>query len=81
MNPSTKYPPERIRPLMPGQLSSDGVGNGGHELATQAQLCTQLAGKLLRTVTSFRDVPLELVCQRDIAHVDVQLEGGNNLIS
>ena len=42
----------------------------------QAQLRAQLQGKLLRGVVPLRHVTLELIHQRNVPHVDVQLEGG-----
>lgn len=39
--------PEGIGLLVPAQLSSDAVRNGGDKLPAQAQLRAQLQGKLL----------------------------------
>ena len=55
-------------------LSADGVCDGGDELAAQAQLAADLARKVLRGVLLVGEVPLELVNQRDVAHVDVELD-------
>lgn len=69
--------PEGVRPLVPAQLTSDAVGDGGDELPAQAELGAKLQGKLLRRVLPFWHVPLKLVHQRDVPHVDVQLEHTN----
>ena len=49
------------------------VGDGRDELAPQAELGAQFVGELFGTVLRAGQVPLELVHQRDVAHVDVQL--------
>lgn len=61
---------------MPAQLTADAVGDGGDKLSAQAELGTELQSKLLRRVLPLRHVPLELVHQRDVPNMDVQL--GNN---
>ena len=65
--------PEGVRPLVPAELASDAVGNGGDKLSTEAQLRAQLQGKGFRGVVPLGHVPLKLVHQRDVPHVDVQL--------
>ncbi len=64
---------------MPAQLTADAVGDGGDKLAAQAQLRAKLQGKLLWRVLPLRHIPLELVHQRDVPNMDVQLEHKNNL--
>ncbi len=71
--------PEGVRPLVPAQLTADAVGDGGDKLAAQAQLRAKLQGKLLWRVLPLRHIPLELVHQRDVPNMDVQLEHKNNL--
>lgn len=66
--------PERVRLLMPTQLPPNAVSNGGDKLAAQAKLRAQLQGKLLRGILLLRHVPLKLVHQGDVPHMDVQLE-------
>ncbi len=56
---------------MPAELASDGIRNGGDKLSPQAEVGTQLSGKLLRAVERVGQVPLELVYQGDVANVDV----------
>lgn len=65
--------PEGVRPLVPAQLAADAVSDGGDKLSAQAQLGAELQGKLLRRVLPLRHVPLKLVHQGDVAHVDVEL--------
>ena len=55
-------------------LSANRVRDGGDKLAAQAQLPADLAGKVLGGVLLLGEVPLELVDERDVAHVDVQLD-------
>ena len=55
-------------------LSAYGVGDGGDELPAEAELAAYLARKVLRGVLLLGEVPLELVDERDVAHVDVQLD-------
>lgn len=62
---------------MPGQLPPDAVGDGRHKLPSQAQLGAQLEGKLFGAVLLLGHVPLKLVHQGDVAHVDVQLKRKN----
>ena len=59
---------------MPAELPPDAVSDGGDKLSAQPQLCAQLVGELLGAVEGFRKVPLKLVHQGHIAHVDVQLK-------
>ena len=61
---------------MPAELSSNGVGNGGCKFSSQAQVGTQLQGKLLWAVEGIGEVPLKLVHQGHGAHMDVQLTRG-----
>lgn len=65
--------PEGVRPLVPAQLAADAVCDGGDKLSAQAQLRAELQGKLLRRVLPLGHVPLKLVHQGDVAHVDVEL--------
>lgn len=65
--------PEGVRPLVPAQLTADAVGDGGDKLSAQAELGAELQSKLLRRVLPLRHVPLELVHQRDVPNMDVQL--------
>lgn len=58
---------------MPAQLAADAVSDGGDKLSAQAQLGAELQGKLLRRVLPLGHVPLKLVHQGDVAHVDVEL--------
>ena len=64
---------------MPAQLSPDAVGDGGDELPAQPQLGAQLQSELLGRVLLLRHVPLELVHQGDVPHVDVQLAGSTDM--
>ena len=73
--------PEGVSPLVPAELAADAVGDGGDELAPEAQLRTQLQGKGLWRVLLLRHVPFKLVHQRDVPHVDVQLQRKNTLQS
>lgn len=66
--------PEGVCPLVPAQLTANAVGDGGDKLPTQAELRAQLQGELLRRVLPLRHVPLELVHQRNVSNMDVQLE-------
>lgn len=59
---------------MPAELPSDGVGNGGDKLSSQAKVSAQLSGKLLWAVERVGQVPLELVHQGDVTNMDVELE-------
>lgn len=77
MNITSSFLPESVRPLVPAQLTPDAVGDGGDELPAQAELGAQLQGKLLWRVLPLRHVPLELVHQRDVPDMDVQLEETN----
>lgn len=65
--------PEGVRPLVPAQLATDTVSDGGDKLSAEAQLGAELQGKLLWRVLPLRHVPLKLVHQGDVAHVDVEL--------
>ena len=58
---------------MPAELTSDGVSDGGGKLSTQTQVCTQLPGKHLRAVQRVGQVPLKLIHQRNVPHMDIQL--------
>ena len=60
---------------MPGQLAANAVRNGRDELAAEAELAGQLLGELLRAVVRLGHVPLELVDERHVAHVYVELDG------
>lgn len=66
---------ESVGSLVPGQLATDAVRDGGDKLAPDAQLGAQFQCKLFGIVGLFGHVPLELVHQRDVAHVDVKLKG------
>ena len=57
------YVPEGVGPGVPAELAPDGVGYGGGKLPTQAQVRTQLPGKLLGAVERVGQVPLKLVHQ------------------
>ena len=59
---------------MPAQLSSDGVGDGGRKLPSQAKVSTQLLGKQLWTVERVGEIPLKLVHQGDVSNVNIQLK-------
>ena len=61
---------------MPAELASDGVGDGGGKLSPQAEVHAELAGKGLGAVERVGQVPLKLVHQGDVAHVNVELEEG-----
>lgn len=65
--------PEGISPLVPAELTANAVGDSGDELSAQAQLRAQLQCKRLWRVLPLWHVPLKLVHQRDVSHVDVQL--------
>lgn len=66
--------PEGVRPLVPAELPADAVSDGGDELAPEAELRAQLERKVLWRVLLLRHVPLELVHQGNVPHVDVQLK-------
>lgn len=70
--------PEGVRPLVPAELATDAVGDSGDKLSAQPELRTQLQGKRLGGVLPLRHVPLKLVHQRDIPHMDVQLRNIQN---
>ena len=70
--------PESVCPLVPAQLSSDAVSNGGDKLSTQAQLGAQFQGKLFRRVLLLTHVPLKLVHQGDVPNMDVELQPEKN---
>ena len=55
-------------------LSANRIRDGGDKLAAQAQFPADLAGKVLGRVLLLGEVPFELVDERDVAHVDVQLD-------
>lgn len=65
--------PEGVRPLMPAELATDAVGNGGDKLSSEAELRAQLQRKGFRRVLLFGHVPLKLVHQGNVPHMDVQL--------
>lgn len=50
------------------------VGNGSDEFAAEPEFGAQLNGEFLRIVLLLGHVPLDLVDQRGVAHVDVQLD-------
>ena len=65
---------EGVGAVVPGQLPPDGVGHCGHELPAQPLLRAQTLGELLRAVLGVGQVPLELVAQAHVPHVDVQID-------
>ena len=71
--------PEGVGLGVPGELSTDGVGNGGDELSTKTEICTQESSKLLGAVSRIGDVPFKLVHQRNVPHVYVELVRDNYL--
>ena len=58
---------------MPAELSPYRVGNSSDKLPSEAQVSTQLPGKLLWTVHGVGEAPFKLVYQRDVTHMDIQL--------
>lgn len=58
---------------MPAELASDAVGDSGDELSSEAELRAQLQRKRFWRVLLLRHVPLKLVHQGNVSHVDVQL--------
>lgn len=64
-------PPEGVRPLVPAELSTDAVGDGGDELSSEAQLRAELQSKRFWWVLLLWHVPFELVHQRDVPHMNV----------
>ena len=71
--------PEGVGLGVPGELSTDGVGNGGDKLSTKPEVCTQESRKLLGTVARVGDVPFKLVHQRNVPHMYVELVRDNHL--
>lgn len=69
--------PEGVCPLVPAQLTTDAVGDGGDKLPTQAELGAQLQSELLRRVLPLGHIPLELVHKRNVPNMDVQLKHKN----
>lgn len=65
--------PEGVGPLVPAELPTDAVGHRGDKLSSQTQLGAQRQGKGLGGVLPLRHVPLKLVHQRDVPHMDVEL--------
>lgn len=63
--------PEGVGPLMPAELTTNAVGNGGDKLSAQTQLGAQLQRKRLGGVLPLWHVPLKLIHQRDVPHMDV----------
>ena len=59
---------------MPAELTADAVGDGGDKFPAQTQVLAQVAGELLGAVARIRHVPLELIHQTAVAHVDVKLK-------
>ena len=55
-------------------LSPDRVRDGGDKLAPETEVGADLPGKLLGRVVLLGEVPLELVNEGDVAHVDVELD-------
>ena len=66
--------PESVSALMPAELTADAVGDGGDELPAQPQVLAQVPGEAFGAVLRVRHVPLELVHQAAVSHVNVQLE-------
>lgn len=62
---------ERIRPLVPGQLSSDRVSNRRHKLPTQTQFGAQFQCELFGVVLLLGHVPFDLIDEGGVAHVNV----------
>lgn len=63
--------PEGVSSFVPTQLSSDAISNGSDKFSAQPKFLTQLNGKLLRAVIGLRHVPLKLIHQTYISHVDI----------
>ena len=59
--------------MVPEELAADTVRDGCHKLAPETQLSTQRRGEVFRVVVRVTHVPLELVVERDVANVYVQL--------
>lgn len=68
-----KTSPEGVRPLMPAKLASDTVGDSGDKLSSESELRAQLQCKRFWRVVLLRHVPLKLVHQGNVSHMDVQL--------
>ena len=66
------FSPEGVQTLMPGQLAANAVSDGSDELASKAQLSAQLLREFFGRTVGLGKVPLKLIDQRDVAHVDVQ---------
>ena len=55
-------------------LSPDGVADSGDEVPSKAEVWAQLLCELFGRVFLLGEVPLELVDERDVANVNVQLD-------
>ena len=65
--------PEGVGLGVPGELAPNRVGDGSDKLPTQSEVCTQDTGKILRAVSGVGYVPLELVHQRYVSDMNVEL--------
>lgn len=65
--------PKGVGPLVPAKLPSDAVRYGGDKLSSQTQFGAKLQSKRLWWVLPLWHVPLKLVHQRNVTHMDVKL--------
>nr|CAD7264280.1 unnamed protein product [Timema shepardi] len=65
---------ERVCPLVPAELPPDAVRDRGHKLPAQPQLGTELHGECFRVVFLLAHVPFDLIHQRSVANMDIQLD-------
>lgn len=65
--------PKGVGPLVPAKLPTDAVRYGGDKLSSQTQFGAKLQSKRLWWVLPLWHVPLKLVHQRNVTHVDIKL--------
>lgn len=65
--------PKGVGPLVPAKLPTDTVRYCGDKLSSQTQFGAKLQSKRLWWVLPLWHVPLKLVHQRNVTHVDVKL--------